>query len=134
MLRRLILLLGILGLSGCATVVFEAPRGKELNLTSSQESTAQEYEAKIWYLIGGLVPITANSTARMQPGIFSMDKNPSTSILASCPDNGKVYFKSEIGIIDWLISAVAGSVLSTFTCGCGGVAMPTVYSVKAYCK
>ena len=134
MWRKSLLIASILFLSGCATMVFEAPRGKELYLTSSQEPTSRIYESKVWYLIGGLIPITANSTAQMQQGMFSMEKSPATSILAACPDGGKVYFKSEIGVIDWLITVVASSVLGTFTCGCGSVLIPTIYSVKAYCK
>ena len=48
--------------TGCYTIKYIAPAGKDVSTLSEQKATSYKKETKIWYALWGLVPITDNTT------------------------------------------------------------------------
>lgn len=90
----LVSLLVLVSFSSCLNVVVKAPAGKKISI-SSQEPSIYSSKKMVFYVLWGLVPITDNSTA---------------DLMLTVPDGSEVAVKTEMTLIDFLVSAFLGVV------------------------
>jgi hypothetical protein len=57
------LLVGLLVESGCGTVEFDVPPGRDVRLLEQDEPVSVSVSQKIWYALWGQEPLSNNSTA-----------------------------------------------------------------------
>ncbi len=96
-MRRIIFGVLALLLTSCATIVYEAPVGKELKMATRGDYAPTKIRKKVYYALWGLIPITSNSTAEMISGYC----------------NEIVRAKSYYGIDDYLIGCFLNSLTIT---------------------
>ncbi|NPB03199.1 MAG: hypothetical protein GXO39_02140 [Thermotogae bacterium] len=133
-MKRISLIFTIFLIYGCATVVYEAPPGKEVYISGSYHDKKVIGEGTHWYLVSGLIPITSNRTSTLPEGIFSTDKNPRNAILNRCPNGSEVAFKTESNIVDIFISLGVRAVIGSFTFGALSWLSPHLMTTTVYCK
>ncbi|MGC8894942.1 MAG: hypothetical protein ACP5QG_08880 [candidate division WOR-3 bacterium] len=104
-MKKLIAGLLLIGfLTGCATVIVEAPMGAEntVSLTSKPSGGSSQHftvQKKVWYVLWGLVPITNNSTDDMISQVSQGGK-----------DVRNMKVTVQYTLIDWLIGACLGGI------------------------
>ncbi len=92
-LTVLVSLLVVVSVMSCTTILIKAPPGKNIQLANATSTADFSKSERVWYVLWGLVPITDNTTDRL---------------LQSVPDNSKVYVKTELSPVDFLISVLLG--------------------------
>ncbi len=64
-MRCCLLLVFLIGLSGCFTTSLNAPENTKVRILSEQEKAAYHDEYKDWYILAGLIPIYRQDVAEL---------------------------------------------------------------------
>ncbi len=97
-----LVLIGVMlyGLTGCATITINAPKGAEVKLAQTGQSGIAGctlYAQKRYvYLLYGLVPLGDNTTSSIMP------------------QKGNVVVQTEFTVVDYLLNALGGSFTLAF--------------------
>ncbi len=87
------------GIVGCATVQVEAPAGSNIRSASANTMPSHVIKKRVYYLIGGLIPLTPNTTSQMLTN-----------------QNAKeVSIKAYNGVVDYIIFFLTGGIVTSRT-------------------
>lgn len=83
-----------ISLPGCTTLYVDAPMGRDVKLMTREAPPSTVLRTKAWYFLWGLVPGDIGTADHISQ--LRLDA---------------VRVKSEMGVVDWLISAVTGGIV-----------------------
>lgn len=92
-LKIAVCLIVMVSFAGCTSIIVKAPQGKNIQMASGNAPSEYNKSKMVWYILWGLVPLGDNSTA---------------DLLTDAPDGSKVFVKSEMSVLDAIVSALLG--------------------------